>query len=309
LLTSLGSRVGTVLAQRTAQAVVTGTLAGLIVGTGLVAAGIVPPDRSDPATIALIACPGSGPAIAHARAGQTMLVTGRTADSRWLEVYLGQPGVDHAWVPAAGVTLQASIDTLPIHGCAAAPTNAPPSAPIETPVVLASVAPSLALAATIPPSPTPVATPSSAPTPKPTLKPTPTPKPTPQPTPKPTAAPPPDTTNPTLSDMHVSSTCVDQSSPSSTIFVTATDPDDPVASILMGVRPPGVESYFLAEMTHDSGNLWHLDFTQTTWTTDGYVDYYATAMDSHGNASNSISDDPASSNNFIQVATSGCSIG
>src|SRR5437867_9021507 len=97
-LGSLWSRIGSLLAQRGTQAIVAGLVVGIGGGSALVVTGLSPFGKGQiPANLALLACPGSGGVLANVPTGASLLVTGRSSDGHWLEVYLGEPGVDRAW--------------------------------------------------------------------------------------------------------------------------------------------------------------------------------------------------------------------
>ncbi|MEO8274232.1 MAG: hypothetical protein ABI620_09205, partial [Chloroflexota bacterium] len=121
------------VAQPAIQAVVAGVLTGAIAGTAIASAGVPFGAPSDAPKVALQACPGTGPVLAHVPGGQTMLVTARSADGAWLEVYLGEPGVDRAWAPASALTLQAPVDGLPVGGCEGVPLPSPTPPPTLAP--------------------------------------------------------------------------------------------------------------------------------------------------------------------------------
>jgi hypothetical protein len=218
MVATFGSRLATTVAQPTFQAIAAGVLAGAITGGALIVAGIVPP--AGPPRTALLACPGSGAVVANVPAGQSLLATARSEDGAWLEVYIGQPGIDGAWAPAAAVHLQGSIDGLPVADCAPPSSIEPTPQPLPSPVP--SVAgtlvpdveptgepsPSFSPGPSLPPSATPSPTPKPTASPKATVKPTPTmtfvPPPTDSP-PPPTDSPPPppDTTAPSITNVSI----------------------------------------------------------------------------------------------------------
>jgi hypothetical protein len=220
MLSSFGSRITSMVTQPSALAMAAGVLAGAIAGLGLVSAGIPFARPSEPGKVALQACPGAGPVLAHVAGGQTMLVTARSVDGRWLQVYVGTPGVDLAWGPAAAISLQAPGDGLPVGGCQGVPLPTQPPAtpgptlppdattspaPSITGVVFPTPGPTPPPGVTAPPTPKPPRTPQPTPTPKPTPKPTPTPSPTavPTPTPTPVITPTPDTTPPSITGITI----------------------------------------------------------------------------------------------------------
>ncbi|HEX9766226.1 MAG TPA: hypothetical protein VGA36_05650 [Nitriliruptorales bacterium] len=176
-LAQLAPRVSTLLAQRGVQAMVAGLVAGAVSGSAMMATGLVrfgEAPAPTAASVALMACPGSGPVLAEVPTGQSLLVTARSADGSWLQVYLGEPGVDRAWAPAGVLRLASSADGLPVDQCAA---PASPT-PFPTATITAVV------------TPTPSAEPTATPTGEPTASPTATPSATPKQTTKPDTTPP-----------------------------------------------------------------------------------------------------------------------
>jgi hypothetical protein len=200
---ALLSGLGSLLAQRGAQAIAAGLVGGVVGGAGLMASGLVPVGGTRAAaTVALLACPGSGNVLVQTSDGETLLVTARSADGRWLQVDLGQPGVDRAWAPASAVRMESAVETLPVADCAA-PTDVPSASagPTATAVVITPT-----------PGPTLTAGPTALPTPTSSPTRSATPKPTAKPTPKPTPIATPDTTPPSITNITVSDAYVDPSS-------------------------------------------------------------------------------------------------
>ena len=142
---------------------IAGGLTGVIAMGALVALNVVPVHSggsgASPRGLVLVACPGSGPVLAVVDPGQKLLVTGRSSDGSWLQVYLPGPALPYAWAPAR--ELQASGDTsgLPVvAGCevaAASPSGSP---------IVAIASPSGSAGAGPTPTPTPTPTPSPTPT-------------------------------------------------------------------------------------------------------------------------------------------------
>ena len=181
------------LAQPAMLAIGAGLLAGAVTGTGLVATGVFP-FRPQP-RLTLVSCYDNGVAIGTVGAGQSLLVTARSSDGSWLELYLGLPEADRGWAPASAVRFSAAIDSLPVAECVGyiPPASGAPGSP--PPTIEPSIPPSSepSLVATVEPSVAPSSSPTAAPTPTPRV--TPTPKPTPKPTATP--LPPPPTIPPT----------------------------------------------------------------------------------------------------------------
>jgi hypothetical protein len=320
MLANLGPRLGSLFLQRGVQVIAAGLLSGAVGGSALVASGVIPVGgtRLTP-TLALMACPGSGPVLAHVSHGQALLVTAHSADGAWYEVYVGQPGVDRAWAPADALKLQSPADGLPAADCAATSTPGPLGTP--TPVITAIVStPSPGPSAS--PSPAASTSPTSAPTV--TAKPTPTPKVTPKPTvpvtPPPTPAPTATPVNnpPALSGLYAYPTCIGPDSSFARVYVTATDPDGDNLTVrihLHWIDTNGNSWSRLPQaMSAAGGNVWTYDITYASisWAGagSGYIHYDVTAYDSHGLASATLHDDPAGDPaiNFVVRQPDGCVI-
>ena len=305
------------LGQQTVQAVGAGVLSGALGGAALIATGVIPipPETVTLPTIQLLACPGDGPVLAEVSDGERLLVTGRSADGQWLEVYIGQPGIDRAWTEAPALSLESSGNDLPVADCAA-PTPGPlpsPAPSTEAPTAAPTLGPSTTAVPTASPTPTPAVTvaATAAPTQKPTPKPTKTPKPAPTktPTPPPTPTPTPfvDNAPPQLSNLtttgfnggngqyyiyYQNATCTPHSA---TITVTATDN--------VGVETvdlyywPGGENVQSKPMTHQSGSSWTATIvTQDSWDLSsgpgddtGLINYWVVAYDASNNESDVLS--------------------
>ncbi len=311
-MAGLFQNLGGLFAQRGVQAVAAGLLSGAIGGSALVATGIVPVGGAPAAAdrVALLTCPGFGPVLTDVQSGQSLLVTARSADGQWLEVYVGQPGLDRAWAPAEDLRLESAVDGLPVAECAAPATIVPPGATpppataLPSPTVLATVVP----AATPAPTPTtaPTARPTTAPTPTPrataraTPRVTPTPKPTPKPTPTPTPTPPPDTSPPSLSNLVITSPAPDPNDGTYDIFGSGC-PGPKMATIRVRVTDasdittvtlfywPGNSGVLSTGMTFVGNNNWEATITAgDNWSSgnpDGLINYWVQAVDSEGNQS------------------------
>lgn len=312
-------RLGALVGQPAVQAVVAGALTGAVGGTALIGTGIVPIGTSHETapTLALVSCPGSSTVLGRVTTGQPLLVTARSRDGQWLQVYIGAPGLDRAWAPATSVSLQSSGDTLPVADCSAPATPlatlAAPS-PAPTPAVSAVASPTAGPTAS--PTASPLPTPTLAPgqTPPPTPKPTPTAKPTAPPTPPPTAPPTsPPTPKPTLAPISMTGLssqyqCIGDGG-MSTISVTVTDPVG-ISSVSIGISPPGAFPE-LFDMTRNkfNTNQWLYTVTgQVSWdptNQGGWVHYDVTAYGNDGGTrSQSSADD--NSTNSLYFMHAGC---
>jgi hypothetical protein len=308
------SFLSALFASQGTQAVAAGLLTGVVGGTALVASGIVPVGGKtvEAATAQVLACPDQPPVLAEVTDGQRLLATGRSADGSWLQIYVPLPGVDRGWVEAKVLQLESAADALPVTACAgptAAPATAAPTVEatvlVPTPEITPSPAPSIAPSAgpspTPPPTaalgPTPSRTPSPTKTPTPTKTPSPTPSPTKTPTPTPTPAPTPtpfvDNTKPVLSNLttdgfpfggeyYIYGPSCPTTPHSATISVTATDPDDPVASVTLSYWPGG-QPVSTKAMTKGGGNTWTAVITPTDAWQVGLINYWVDAVDSNGN--------------------------
>ncbi len=232
-----------------------GLLAGAVGGGALVATGTVEfggtpaGGAAAGAVLELIPCPDQGPVIGTIPKGQEVLVTGRSADGGWLQLYWPAPGIERAWTQAGPLQLQGDPASLPIEECEAPPT----------------------------------------PTPRPTVEPTPspTPTPTPSPTPSPTPTAPPKPTKPKLSGLEASRTTISYdtgdycpTAPTSVaISVRATDPEG-IDRVTLYYKPPGAARYLTKPMTASGGRyVATLDTGADSLRTAGTLTYYVVARD------------------------------
>jgi FlaG/FlaF family flagellin (archaellin) len=237
-----------------------GLLAGAVGGGALVASGTVQFGGNAGAGqgagagpgLELVPCPDQGPVIGTIPRDQQVLVTGRSADGGWLQLYWPAPGIESAWTKTGPLQLEGDAGSLPVAECEAPPT----------------------------------------PSPRPTVEPTPTPEPTPSPTPTPTASPTPSptpaaNTAPKLSKLTASTATIsyDQGSycagdpKSVTISVSASD-DDGLASVTLRYRPPGASGYSEKAMTLSGGRYAAtLNTTADNLKTAGKLLYYVVARD------------------------------
>ena len=310
------------LGQSTVQAVGAGVLSGALGGAALIATGVIPipPETVTLPTIQLLACPGQGPVLAEVSEGERLLVTGKSADGQWLEVYIGQPGIDRAWTEAPQLVLDTPADDLPVADCAAptpgplpspaptqlvteAPTAEPTLGPSATPEPTASPTPAVTVAATATARPTPTPTPTPTKTPKPTPKPTKTPTPPPTPTPTPFVDnDPPELSNLTTTGVnggngqyyiyYQNATCTPHSA---TITVTATD-NVGVDTVDLYYWPGG-ENVQSKPMARQGGNTWTATIvTEDSWDLSsgpgddtGLINYWVVAYDDANNESDVLS--------------------
>jgi hypothetical protein len=315
---------GALLGQWSTRAIVGGLAIGIAGGSLLIATGHAPVGETPPtsANVALLACPGSGAVLASVPVGTSLLVTARSVDGQWLEAYLGEPGVDYAWAPAADVHLASPADALPVGDCIAGTTAQQSASPTAVIVAVATASPAATVSPSglvIPAEPTPTlqpiviplatpfatSTPTSSPTSTATLTATPTatltPIPTatltapptatltapptapPTPTPTPTIEP-----GPSLSGLTPSTYALDSYSacgPTTVHWtVTASDPDgaSAVSSVILYYTIGGAGSS-LQMSTTDGGTTWSTtNLGYSTSWPTGAMTYYATATDQNG---------------------------
>lgn len=246
---------------------------GIVVGTaGVVVTRPQTPVGASAGSVAVYPCPRQGPPIAMLQAGQQLLVTGRLADGGWLRIHLPEPGRTEGWVEAAPLTVDGSVDALPVVACspeAGAPS--PAIAPAESFTAIVNATPSPGIPQPTP-TPTPLPTASLAPTPSPTAN-----------------------VGPTLTGLAASARTIsyDQGSycptavKSATISVTAADPTG-VASVTLYWRKPGSSAYAQTAMALASGSatngVWRVTLSTASAgiTTAGSLAYYVVAADAAG---------------------------
>lgn len=244
-----------------------GLLAGATVGGVLVASGAVNPGASQGGAtpgggpgLELVPCPDQGPVIGTIPRNQQVLVTARSADGGWLQLYWPAPGIERAWTKAGPLKLEGDATSLPVAVCEAPPdaTSRPTVEPTATP--------------------SPTAKPTATPIPTPTVKPTPT----PTPKPKPNAA-------PKVTGLKASRTTISYdrgkycvtAPKSTTISVAATDADG-LASVTLFFRRPGSTTFVQKPMVLSNGRyVVTLDTTADKLSRAGDLRYYVVARDAN----------------------------
>ena len=218
--------------------------------SALVALNVVPVHSggsgASPRGLVLVACPGSGPVLAVVDPGQKLLVTGRSSDGSWLQVYLPGPALPYAWAPAR--ELQASGDTggLPVAGCDVA------AGPSGTPLV-ATASPGASTSLEPTPTPTPVANTG------------------------PRLGTPVETTETIY--LSIPATGCTQPPGSVTISITASDPDG-VSSVNLFWKVAGGRAYTRTPMSHGTGTTWSAQlYALTDIKMTGTVSYHVIAVD------------------------------
>jgi len=241
-----------------------GLLAGAVGGGALVGSGAVhfgPAQGGNAGAgrgLQLVPCPEQGPVIGTIPRNQQVLVTAKSADGGWLQLYWPAPGIERAWTRAGSLQLEGDLASLPVARC-----EAPPPA-----------------------TPRPTVEPTA--TPEPTQSPTPEPTPSPTPTAAPTASTTPATnTAPKVSALTLSTQTVsyDQgtycaSAPKSVTFSVSVSDADGLASVNLWYRPPGATKYLAKPMTLSGGKyVATLDTTADNLKTAGELRYYVLAKD------------------------------
>ena len=255
---------GGLLAGKSLAVLGAGLLAGALGGGALVGSGAVHFGPSQGGTVGaggglqLVPCPDQGPVIGTIPRNQQVLVTAKSADGGWLQLYWPAPGIERAWTKAGPLQLEGDLASLPVARC-----EAPPPA-----------------------------------TPRPTVEPTATPEPTPiadarahaladphdAPTASPTAA---ANAAPKVSGLTISTPTIsyDQgaycaSAPKSVTFAVSVSDADGLASVNLWYRPPGAAKYLAKPMTLSGGKyVATLDTTADNLKTAGELRYYVLAKD------------------------------
>ena len=264
-----------------------GLVTGIAAGAVGVGTGAIPVTDPGPRLAALFECPESEQVVKNLPPNQNVLVTARSADGSWLQIYVGEPGVERAWARAASLQLKAAPDSLPVADCTPEATPEPlTEPPTHAPSVPATEAPSIAPSA---PPVTPSPTPAPSKTPKPTKVPTPPPTPPTGPTvTKPEVAYP-YTTDPETGHFFIwkpSASCSDLYQ--ATIAVNVDDPDgiETVDHVTMYYVSPGAQVSSLAMYLEDPPTgLWQGDlFAEDNWEF-GVIEYWVQATDVNGDKS------------------------
>lgn len=227
---------------------IVGGLSGIVAMGGLIALNVVPVHSggsgASPRGLVLVACPDTGPVLAVIDPGQKLLVTGRSADGSWLQVYLPGPALPYAWAPAGELQPNGDTSTLPVAACDIAAAS-----PSGTPIV-ATASPSQSA----PPSPSPSAPPVA--NTGPTLT----------------------KLASTGGTIFLPKANCTQTPRSLSISVSATDPEG-VGAVDLFWRLPG-QSYTKRSMSHGAGNTWAIQlFAETDIKTTGTVSYFIQATD------------------------------
>ncbi|MEA2673450.1 MAG: hypothetical protein QOI92_642 [Chloroflexota bacterium] len=293
VLAGVAPRIAAIVAQHGAS-IAAGALSGALLGGAGVATGVVPTGgaANGAPSRALTACPGSGAEVGRISSGTPLLVTARSADGAWLQVYIGGPGIDSGWASADALKLRDAASSLPVADCGVQPSGAPTPGPVASPPPPSQIA-----------LPTATAGPSPSPTPRPTASAKATAKPTrtPKPTPVPTSYK--DPNPPIITGMSVQQHCEESSfgvSPMLEIYITDADDADSALVVRLFVDPPGPLPEYeytgpYAPFVSLPGN-WEAQWQQSSQWPSGVVKWRITVTDPSGNAasrsSSSNSSDP-----------------
>ena len=138
----------------------------------------------------------------------------------------------------------------------------------------------------------------------------------PEATPPTTPTPPPNNA-PSIANLASSRACIDTASPTSTISVTATDPDGD--ALALRIRLSWTDSFgntffrFPAAMAYAGGTTWTYDIRAgdiASYGWSGQIHYAVTARDARGADSGTLTDNPFldPQTNSVNYASSGCTI-
>jgi hypothetical protein len=295
VLAGVAPKLATLLAQH-GTAIAAGALSGAVVGGAGVATGIVPTGgASSGSTLALLACPGTGAQIARITSGEPLLVTARSADGAWLQIYIPGPGIDRGWAPAAALKMQAAVSGLPVADCSLPETPGPATpAPLGSP---SPVATQLVLPTELP-TPVPSATTGPSATLKPTAKPTKTPKPTPVPTSFKDANP------PAISELDASNNGQHCFSDFADLSVTVTDAD-PSDTLTVAVHVVPASGTPIDDEFTGGPPYWEYSFYRGLDWSSGVVKWTVTVTDSTGNVTKATSSSNSSDLSWIWYENGG----
>jgi hypothetical protein len=289
-------------------AIAAGLIVGVIGSGTLLATGAVhvgggnAAPAASPVGLQLVACPDAGPVIGSIPRGEKVLVTGRSADGAWLQVFYPGPAFDRAWTKAGPLQLEADANTLPVASCEAPATPTPR----PTPGASTAVAASPEASPSVEPSPSPAVSQAPSPSPSPSPSPGTSPIPSPSPTPKPTPNAPPVIAALTASTKTLS---FDQgaycpTAPKTVTFTVKASDAGGIATATLYWKKPGAASYTPAPMSLAGGSAQNgtwtatLDTTANGITSEGTLAYYAIVLDASGSKAKS----PATSAFAIPVS-------
>jgi hypothetical protein len=263
-----------------------GGLTGVLAMGALIAGGVVPvsaPSSPAQGPLPVWGCFGTGSILAMVQPRDQMWITARSADGKWLQVFLPDPVSHYGWVDAASVELQADGSTLRVEGCGEVASATGTPGPTAVPATATPTAG---------PTATPTASPTAKPTATPTVRPTqaaPTAKPTAKPTPTPNLGPvfslnPPEVGPARIGTNPLGTGNCGTSGVMAGLKTAATDPDG-IAAIQLWIQKPGSSSFVL--LSHGfskDGTYWYawIDTAKDKITVVGTLSYRAVAIDTKG---------------------------
>lgn len=293
--------LGALVAGNGLLAVAAGLIVGVVGSGTLLATGVVHVGGGTAAPVTsavglqLVACPDVGPVIGTIPRGEKVLVTAKSADGGWLQVFYPGPAFDRAWTKAGPLRLKADATGLPIAACEAPPTPTPRPTPEASPVV----EPSPEASPSAEPSPSAAASPSPSPSATPSAKPSPSPTPTPTPNVAPSIT---GLTALTRTLSYDQGAYCPTAPKSTAISARVTDADG-IASVTLFFKRPGTTTYVQKPMQLSNGRyVATLDTTADNIRKAGNLAYYVVAKDA--NASPKTTRSPTSG--AITVAVKVC---
>ena len=259
-----------------------GGLTGILAMSALIVGGVMPVSAPSPAAqgpLPVWGCFGTGSILAMVQPRDQLWITAKSADGKWLQVFLPDPVSHYGWVDAASVELQADGSTLRVEGCSevASATGAPGPTAVPASAV---------------PTAGPTATPTAKPTARPTVPPTqaaPTARPTAKPTPTPNLGPvftlnPPQVGPASIGTNPLRTGYCGTNGTMAGLKTAATDPDG-VAAIQLWIQKPGSSSYVLvSDPFSRDGAYWYasIDTARDKIVDAGKLLYRAVAIDAKG---------------------------
>jgi hypothetical protein len=280
--------LATAVATNGLLAIAAGLIVGVIGSGTLLATGAVhmgggkAAPASSPVGLQVVACPDAGPVIGSIPRGEKVLVTGRSADGAWLQVFYPGPAFDRAWTKAGPLQLEADANTLPVASCEAPPTPTPRPTPGASTAVVASPEAS----PSIEPSPSPAV--SQAPSPSPSTGPSPSPAVSPSPSPTPNAPPVIAALTASTKTLSYDQGAYCPTAPKTVTFTMRASDAGGIATATLYWRKPGAASYATTPMSLAGGSAqngtWSatLNTTANGITSAGSLVYYAIVLDGSG---------------------------
>ena len=108
-------------------ALAAGLATGILGAAAGVGSGVIPVTDAGPRLTAIYECPDSNRVVTRLAADQKVLVTARTSNGAWLQLYLGEPDAERGWTRATSLQLPSTADALPVADCV--PSSSPGTNP------------------------------------------------------------------------------------------------------------------------------------------------------------------------------------